>query len=303
MKKVVEYRTYGFKLAGLVLCLAIAGACHPPKAAAASLKRVKDLGPAPKTLVVYWAVSPDGERLAYKATNGPKASMFCDGIEGPAYDDVGWPFFSADGRHVAYCAKRRDEKFKDHWSVVYDGKEGPSYDEVRWAIVQLPAPFLFSPDSRHLAFAARRDDPDGKPKWFVVYDGKESRTYDDVQQFFFSADSKSFAYSVKHKDEAGKDKLYMVWNGKEGAAFDLIEGGLPNLKPMFSLDGRHFVYWARRLNKDGVYDWSMVLDGVESGPYLSVQVLQERDEDPGKVRYFVLDGTKAWMIELDWPKK
>jgi hypothetical protein len=264
---------------------------------------VKDLGPAPKTLIAYWALSPDGERLAYKVTKGLKSNMVCDGKEEPAYDDVGWPFFSTDSKHAAYCAKRRDEKFKDHWCVVHDGKEGTFYDEVRWAIVQYPAPLVFSPDSRRLAYAARRDDADGKPKWFVVHDGKEGRAYDDAQQFLFSADSKQFAYSARRKDEAGKDKWYMIWNGKEGPAFDLIEGALPNLKPTFSSDSRHFVYWARRLDKDGLYDWFMVLDGVESGPYLSVQVLQERDEDSGKVRYFVLDGTKASLIELDWPKK
>ena len=262
MKNRIGWSVCAFRLAGLVLCAGIAGACHPGKAAAASSpKQAKDLGPAPKTLVVYWALSPDGERLAYKTANGPKAGMFCDRKEGPAYDDVGWPFFSADSRHMAYCAKRRDEKLKEHWSAVYDGKEGPSYDEIQWAIVQLPSPFLFSPDSRHVAYAARRDGPDAKPKWFVVYDGKE------------------------------------------GLPYDLIEGGLPKLKPMFSSDSRHFVYWGRRLNKEGAYDWFFVLDGVESGPYVSVQVLQEKEEDAGRIRYFVLDGTRASLIEIEWPKK
>jgi hypothetical protein len=263
MKNGMDRCVRGLGTGGLLACLALAVAFHAENAAAASPpKRVKDLGPAPKSLVVYWALSPDGGRLAYKTASGPKASMSCDGKEGPAYDDVGWPFFSSDSKHIAYCAKRREEKkFKDHWCVVFDGKEGTFYDDVQWAIVQAPSPFLFSPDSRRFAYAARRDDGDGKPKWFVVCDGKE------------------------------------------GPAYDLIEGGLLNLKPMFSSDSRHFLYWAKRLSKEGTYDWFLVLDGVESGPYVSVQVLQEREEDPGKLRYFVLDGTKASLIEIDWPKK
>jgi len=307
MKKVVEWRGHGARLAGLLLCLWLGGLCRPEKTegapAGSSPKRVKDLGPAPKTLVVYWAVSLDGQRLAYKTTHGPKATMYCDGQEGPAYDDVGWPFFSTDGKHVAYCAKRRDEKFKDHWCVVYDGKEGTFYDEIKWSIVQFPSPFSFSPDSRHLACVARREDRDGKPKWFVLYDGKEGRAYEDVQQLLFSADSKHFVYSARRKDEDGKDRWYMVWNGREGLPYDLIEWGLPGLKPMFSSDGNHVLYWGRRLDKEGSFNWFLVLDGVESGPYASVQVLSEREEDQGKIRYLTLDGTKASLIEIDWPKE
>jgi len=80
--------------------------------------------------------SPDGERVVYTTLSdkGGKSSfsVVVDGVAGPDFDDVEIPFFSSDGKHVAYEAMTR-ASFKTltpQWSMVVDGHAGGNYSGI-----------------------------------------------------------------------------------------------------------------------------------------------------------------------------
>jgi len=72
-------------------------------------------------------VSPDSERLAYRAQEGDKQFVVVDGEEGKRYEDIlkGTLIFSPDSEHLAYGAQEGNEQF-----VVLDGEEGKRYEGI-----------------------------------------------------------------------------------------------------------------------------------------------------------------------------
>ncbi len=68
--------------------------------------------------------SPDGEHFAYAASNlplpaivpggdwKPQRFIVSDNVEGPTYDDVYYPQYSQDGKHLAYCAYQGGQYMK-----------------------------------------------------------------------------------------------------------------------------------------------------------------------------------------------
>lgn len=115
-------------------------------------------------------------RLAYVApVDGGGEQVIVDGIAGPAYDEVGEPVWSPDGR-VAYSARQKDRD-----SLIVDGKERSSGTWVG-------AP-VFSPDGKRLAFLAQQGQA-----WLAIVDGKPHR-FDLVMEdsLAFSADSRHWA--------------------------------------------------------------------------------------------------------------
>ena len=70
--------------------------------------------------------SPDGRLLAFAGGTGAKWRVVCEGRKGPEYDDIGWVDFSADGRHLAYTARRGHNR----WMMVVDGVEGLTHASV-----------------------------------------------------------------------------------------------------------------------------------------------------------------------------
>ena len=122
-----------------------------------------------------FSVSADGRRFAYQArevesvdvhrgrrTELMKMFAVIDGAKGPDYVYAAWPYFSPDGKHVAYAA-RKGEK----WRVVRDGVEGREYDMVNG-----PVPWA---DSDHLIYPASRGG-----KTFIVIDGVEGPPHDQL---------------------------------------------------------------------------------------------------------------------------
>ena len=165
------------------------------------------------------------------------------------FDEIefGGPVLSADGRHLAYAA-RKGEK----WSVVTDGQQSGAYDNAR--------DLVFSADGRHLSYAAQRGG-----KWFAVIDGREGEEFDEVNILatnfglsVFSPDGNRVAYSAR---KGGK--WFMVADGQAGPAFDWIRG------PFFSSDSSHLLYFARTGEKE-----SAVVDGHSAGEFDEVD---ERD--------------------------
>ncbi len=78
--------------------------------------------------------------------------------EGKTFSFAQQPFFSPDGKHVAYPVK--DEKGRSF--MVVDGKSQEYYEAVSEPV--------FSPDGKHIAYTARKNNG-----WIVVVDGMEGK--------------------------------------------------------------------------------------------------------------------------------
>jgi dipeptidyl aminopeptidase/acylaminoacyl peptidase len=229
-------------------------------------------------------ISPDGKRIAFVAFPEPKPSgrmcMVVDGKEGPLYDgiDKRSPVFSADGRRIAYMAKKGDR-----FVVVVDGEESPEFDELSF-----PA---FSPDGSRIAYFGVRDgveslhvngektadllpgdfcegvpyfSPDGKrlayffmrkEKWSLVLDGKPEGAWDNVGagSLRFGPKGKRYAFVCFRGETSG-----MVVDGKEDFRGDGLAG--PGFR--FSPNGKKTI-WAFRRGEEGV----VVENGKEGKPW------------------------------------
>jgi hypothetical protein len=136
--------------------------------------------------------SPGLAHVAPSAGGGEQ--LIIDGEAGPIYDEVGVPVWSADGRRLAYPARRGPS-----WLAVVDGRElagGARVSGLAW-----------SGDGRRLAYLTRR----GRD-WFAVVDGRSFR-FDLVieDSFAFSRDGAS--WSVIAGDLAA-ERLFFAVNGR-----------------------------------------------------------------------------------------
>ena len=138
--------------------------------------------------------SPDCKRVAYVAYRQEERFAVIDGKVSKPYDSVRPIIFSADSRHVAYCAEVLGKYF-----IVRDGKEVPGrYDGAGDPV--------FSPDGRRMFHSARV----GKERCLVV-DGQRGPMFTrDIHNPHFSGDSSRIAYYAMR----GYDGFAVV-DGKE----------------------------------------------------------------------------------------
>ena len=151
----------------------------------------------------------------------------------PAWDRTDDVYPSANGLHVAWHRLVPDEKGRlvKH-QMVRDGVPGPVFDEVQlstWITrggrgVEQPG----SLDAGHLWYCARRGD-----KWYVVADETLSSPYDGVWP---TRSERAFLAG------RGRQKCLLVAQ-VAGSLFDDIR------EPVFSPDGKHVAYAARRGKK------------------------------------------------------
>ena len=113
----------------------------------------------------------NGCRIAWAERHGAKWVVVIDGQSGPEYDGIGDIFFSPDGKHVAYGARRNKWFVSNKWFAVVDGQVGPEYDGI--------GDIFFSPDGKHVAYGVRRNKWLVN-KWFVVVDGQAWPEYDGI---------------------------------------------------------------------------------------------------------------------------
>jgi Tol biopolymer transport system component len=117
-------------------------------------------------------------------------------VRATAYDHIGAPVFSPDGKWFAYAAEVGGKQF-----VVVNNfmgssavlKEGKKYDSVR--------NIIFSPDSLWIAYAAEK-----RGKHFLVISRKDmsrhkEKVYDKILQFVFSPDGKYLLSGVQSGNE------------------------------------------------------------------------------------------------------
>jgi WD40 repeat protein len=148
--------------------------------------------------------SPDGRRVAYIAKRGKRLFVIVDGVAGAAYDKIGLPVFSLDGR-LGYAARQGKKAF-----MVIEGA-GP---REQTPYVQLGDP-LFSPDGRRVAYLAF----DGK-KELVVDNGIAGKPYDEVGRLVFSPDGQHLAFEARQGS-----KWHLVVGEVEGPEYTPIEEG------------------------------------------------------------------------------
>ena len=184
--------------------------------------------------------------------------VWLEGYTGPAYTLAGSVAFSSDGGHVAYGARRGDDRF-----VVVDGREGPQYDYI------VSRSLALSSDGRHVAYLATKHEGATR-RQFVVLDGQEGPQYDycnDTSMLAMSSTGQRVAY------EAWKgEKCVVVVDGQEGPEYDEVDEAAPDgvthsrLGPVFSADGKRLAYMACK-GRQAEAKWFAVVDGREEPSY------------------------------------
>jgi Tol biopolymer transport system component len=156
------------------------------------------------------AFSPDGRRLVYAARRGKQSLVGVNGVPGPAYDEVGVPVFSSDGR-LAYAARRGDAAFL---LIEPEPRESTPY-------VRVGNP-VFSPDGRRLAYWVY----DGKQE-HVVLDGVAGKPYDGIGKIVFGPDSQHLAYEASIGNKWHGYKFHLVVDDVDGPEYAPVEIGNP----------------------------------------------------------------------------
>ncbi len=210
--------------------------------------------------------SPDWKSFAYQteSQDGKRWVMVKDGVEGKTYNYIGFPTYSPDWKSFAY-----DGDTGKGYVIIKDGAE------LRNGYMESKAP-VYSPDWKSFAYIAKKKNG----KLVVVKDGVEWIEYSHIYYYGlrYSSDWKTFAYPAS-KDKNWRNQWVMVRNwiesegryegvsrpalssdwkylayvaGKNGKSI-MIKNGVEGKEresvsePIFSLDGRVFVYQADSL--------------------------------------------------------
>jgi roadblock/LC7 domain-containing protein len=176
---------------------------------------------------------------------------------------------SRDGRHLAYFEDCDDPElvFRPYADgtpkkkcVVVDGTDYGPYDE-------------------HIANAAS-----SVGAWSMVVDGKAEGAYDQIEGLTFSPDSKRAAYVAAK----GPDSWEVVVDGQAGPEYHGIITG----SPVFSRDGKHVAYAARRGTKSFA-----VVDGRAVAAYDGIVKGSLTFGTDGILRYFALRNIDLYRVE------
>jgi hypothetical protein len=193
--------------------------------------------------------------------------MVCDRSRGRLYNDLRRPVFSPDGQHLAYAALLQGQ-----WFIVCDG------DHVAGPHEQVSDP-VWSAKSQKAVYAAKSG-----VQWGVVCGGRGYGPHESVDMITASNDGRHVAYAAR----SGTQWL-LVCDGKSGPVFDGIDW------IGFSGDDRHLACAVKQRNEQLV-----VVDGVKGPAHAAVHV-PERAVLPAKLRYVVVDGGEARLVEVSWP--
>jgi len=205
-------------------------------------------------------ITSEGQ-VVYSAKRGDKwLKMFDDKELGSAFEKLGggsWFAGDAGLAHHAYPAKR-DKK----WLMVVDGKEGPEFAEVGFP--------HYSRNAQHLAYRAmsQKGESGGQYviRWIIVVDGDKGPEFEEVSSPVFSSDGNHIAYRGRHEH----NREVLVLDGKQTGDFECAcrsEDGKQAFdregQPVFSPDGKHWAYRARRKQGNEV----ILFDGKESAQF------------------------------------
>jgi hypothetical protein len=248
--------------------------------------------------------------------------MFLDGAVLGRYDDVSYPDFSRDGKHLAFMARDNGQM-----TLVVDGKFSSRFDKPKVKSSGVFSPFvngaaMFLYTSLHYlndgGIFALAEDANG---WTVYKEGNALKSY--LQNVFgggeytlFSSKGFEDAASIYGGSlAAAEDAPVAAWwerpQGK-GALWHVVVDGRPadsagwpdfwpSKQPVLSRDGKRVAYAASFASGNGKKSevYAMV-DGVKYGTYSNVWGI--RFTDDGKhFAYAASDGSggDAWSFYLD----
>jgi WD40 repeat protein len=249
--------------------------------------------------VKRFRLNPTGSSVAYVVGTQGIERLVLNGQIGPTYDEVYPLEFSPDGRHFAYVATTTgsgQQLFLDGEPQINAIANGRGVQAI-----------TFSANSRHLAFVTTTD------KGFqVILDKKTVGVYTGgIDRLYFSPDGNHLAFEVYHLRDSDADSV--VADGVErhspGASTALDYLFVERTEIAWSPDSKHMAYVVRRsspkdypmaaadVRGDGVWPcptacYHMVLDGVESPGYFSIERAQFLDD--GRLAYSAFEGTD-WM--------
>lgn len=194
--------------------------------------------------------------------------------EGPLYNVIERLTLSSDGLSVCYCALQGRKRL-----MVLDDKE-----EVlpEGHLPELP---VIRPDHKGVGAILL-----AKNRYFLhqafLGTQQEKKDYDEAANLSYGAEG-NYAYAARN----GKD-WFVVVNGSQGPTFDRV------VDPLFSPDGKHVAYRARKDGKRFVVVADLSGKTVRVHPPYE-QVLETRFTADGKhVAYGVKDGQKLiWKVE------
>lgn len=209
--------------------------------------------------------SGDGSTYAYGASDGAQQFIIVGDQRGEAFDGVGVPQLSHDGKRLAHTASKgmlSDKKV----CVVVDGKKSEFFDSVS----ALPA---FSPDGTSVAYVGRRGVQD------VLCLNDQKVAQGSIGAFSFSPDGKSIAFTERR----GKDSVVVVGN-QAGAAFDSAG------QPVFSSDGKTVAYTASKGKR------CFVVAGDKRGEEFDIVLDPVFSPDGKSVAYAAVVGRKRQVV-------
>ncbi len=185
------------------------------------------------------AISPNGKRWGFVATQKQGEVAIIDGRGSSAYKSVDLPEFSPDSTHVSFLAMKGESPV-----LVFDGQESRQY-----AMIGLPE---YSPDSRMIAYYAEIGG-----KQFMLVNGRRQMESDEVFRPYISDDGHTVAYNA-----VLDDRDYVVINGQKQTEHDVV--GF--IRPIPNSTRLSWVVW------DNDRDWRLVIDRVEQ-PYRMEELL------------------------------
>jgi len=193
-------------------------------------------------------VSPYGVHVATVATDGSRAVVWYDGVEGPKFDEImnsGHVVFSPDGNRYAYCARSGDQ-----YVVMVDGKELVRSSESQGGKCGTDnSRMAFTSNSKHVYYFAdlHITTPSDRNYTRFVFDGKPEIPNGPIEGVAFSPDGNHYAYIW---NDVNRQKPWMLIVDGKPAPY---QGG----SPQWTNDSKH-LYTQRSAPPNGT---ELLFDG------------------------------------------
>ncbi len=215
--------------------------------------------------------------LVWVARSGNHFAVYVDRKRGALYDEVTQPTFGADGKTVAYAARRG----KKWYTVIGEKRQSKSFAS-RLTGLQLAA------DGKTLAFSA----PSTRGKRYVQIGRKKGPTFDGIRGLQFVPGTKTVAYigTYRAKAKGRRDIDHVVFRGRKGPACSLAV----RAELTFSPDGKRVAYFSS-LGGGKRY----VIDGDRRhGPYTVAESLTFSPDSSGLAYLVTRGGTPSYNRNL-----
>jgi serine/threonine protein kinase/Tol biopolymer transport system component len=210
------------------------------------------------------SLSPDGRHLAL-TIEGPMWNIWTLDLQRNTLtrltfeNDNRDPFWSADGKQVAYASLRNG-----HWGLYLKAADGSGSEKEIYSSQNWLFPSSFSPDGKHLAFV-QQEPTTAADIWTLPLEGGQARPFlkTPFTEWFpqYSPDSRWIAYE---SNESGRAEIYVQSASGAGGKWQVsTEGGI---RPVWPRSSKEIFY----LNGD-----KLMAVPVETSPTFSAATPHE----------------------------